>query len=145
MRAIAARGSFVSRGDDSGTHSMELALWSSAGIDPRSLGRREETGQGMGATLTVTDQRRGYTLADRGTYLALRRRLGLVVLFEGDSRLRNLYHVHAVNPARHPRVRHAEAQAFIDFLVSSPVQQAIEAFRREDLGQSLFVPDALPR
>src|SRR5262245_39640334 len=105
MRAIAARGIFVSRGDDSGTHTQELALWAAARIDPRTLGRREETGQGMGATLNVADQKRAYTLTDRGTYLSLRRRLGLVVLFQGAASLRNVYHVYAVNPARHQRVR----------------------------------------
>lgn len=93
MRAIASRGVFVSRGDDSGTHKAEITLWESARIDPKSLARREETGQGMGATLNVADQKRGYTLADRGTYLSLRRRLALVILFQGDQSLRNVYHV----------------------------------------------------
>ena len=144
MRAIASRGIFVSRGDDSGTHTTELALWAAAGTDPRSLSRREETGQGMGATLNVADQKRAYTLTDRGTYLSLRRRLGLVILFQGDERLRNVYHVYAVNPARHPRLNHAEARAFIAFLVSGPVQRAIGAFRRDEYGESLFLPDALP-
>ncbi len=144
MRAIAARGTFVSRGDESGTHTAELALWTAAGIDPRAIARREETGQGMGATLNVADQKRAYTLADRGTYLSLRRRLGLVVLFQGDDSLRNIYHVYAVNPARHPNIRHAEARAFIDFLVSPPVQRTIGAFKRDEYGESLFFPDALP-
>lgn len=143
MRAIAARGTFVSRGDHSGTHTQELALWRAAGIDARSLGRREETGQGMGATLNVADQKRAYALTDRGTFLALQKRLGLVVLFEGDRSLRNVYHVYAVNPDRHPRVRHTEARAFIAFLVSRPVQRAIGAFGRDTYGESLFFPDAL--
>jgi tungstate transport system substrate-binding protein len=145
MRAIEARGSFVSRGDDSGTHTQELALWAAAGINPRALGRHEETGQGMGATLTVADQRRAYTLVDRGTYLSLRPQLGLVILFQGDESLRNVYHVYAVNPARHKGVAHAEARAFIDFLVSAPVQREIAAFKRDQYGESLFVPDALPQ
>jgi tungstate transport system substrate-binding protein len=144
MRAIAARGGFVSRGDDSGTHTQEMAIWAAAKIDPGSLTRREETGQGMGATLNVADQRRSYTLTDRGTYLSLRRRLGLVVLFEGDPTLRNVYHVYAVNPARHPGVRHAGARAFIEFLVSPAIQQAIAGFKRDEYGQSLFFPDAVP-
>jgi len=143
MRALAARGIFVSRGDDSGTHTQELALWAAARIDPRSLSRREETGQGMGATLNVADQKRAYTLTDRGTFLSLRRRLGLVMLFQGDASLRNLYHVYAVSPAKHPRVKHAEARRFIDFLVSAPIQRAIAAFRRGEFGESLFFPDAL--
>ena len=143
MRAIAARGAFVSRGDDSGTHTQELALWAAAGIDPKSLDRREETGQGMGATLNIADQRRAYTLSDRGTYLSLRRRLTLALLFQGDEALRNVYHVYAVNPARHPRVKHAAARTLIDFLVSEPIQRAIAAFRRDELSESLFLPDAL--
>ena len=125
MRAIAARGTFVSRGDDSGTDAQERALWAAARIDRRALSRREETGQGMGATLNVADQRRAYTLTDRGTYLSLRRRLGLVILFQGDASLRNVYHVYAVNPAKHPGVKHVEARAFIDFLVSAPIQEMI--------------------
>jgi tungstate transport system substrate-binding protein len=144
MHALAARGTFVSRGDDSGTHSQEMALWSAARIDPRSLSRREETGQGMGATLSVADQRRAYTLTDRGTYLSLRRRLELVILFQGDVSLRNQYHVYAVNPARHPRVRYDAARSFINFLVSRPIQQAIAAFKRDEYGQPLFFPDAIP-
>ena len=145
MRTIAARGTFVSRGDDSGTHSQEMALWTAARIDPRSIARREETGQGMGATLNVADQKRAYTLTDRGTYLSLRRRLGLTILFEGDASLRNVYHVYAVNPARHPHVRHEAARSFISFLVSRPIQRAIAAFKRDEYGESLVFPDAIPK
>ena len=145
MRALAARGAFVSRGDDSGTHSQELALWAAARIDPRSIQRREETGQGMGATLSIADQRRAYTLTDRGTYLSLRRRLKLVILFQGDASLRNLYHVYAVNPAKNPRIQRDAARTFIDFLVSPPIQQAIADFKRAEYGESLFFPDALPQ
>ena len=145
MRAIAARGRFVSRGDDSGTHTQELALWAAAGIDPRSLDRREETGQGMGATLNIADQKGAYSLSDRGTYLALRRRLGLDILHQGDPSLRNIYHVYAVNPARHRGVKYDGAKAFIAFLVSAPIQRAIEGFRRDEYGESLFFADALAR
>jgi tungstate transport system substrate-binding protein len=142
MRAIAARGTFVSRGDESGTHTQELALWAAARIELTALTRREEAGQGMGATLNIADQKRAYTLTDRGTYLSLRKRLGLVILFQGDPALRNVYHVYAVNTARHPKARGTEARAFIDFLVSPPIQQAIGAFRRDVYGESLFMPDA---
>jgi len=142
MRAIAARGAFVSRGDDSGTHKAELSLWQAVKIDPGSVARREETGQGMGATLNVADQKRAYTLTDRGTYLALRRRLALVIVSQGDASLRNIYHAYAVNPARHPRARRTEARRFIDFLVSPPIQRAIAEFKREEYGESLFFPDA---
>jgi tungstate transport system substrate-binding protein len=143
MRAIAARSVFISRGDDSGTHTQELALWAAAKIDPKSLTRREETGQGMGATLNIADQKRGYTISDRGTYLALRRSLGLAILFQGDPSLRNVYHVYAVNPKKHPSAKTAEVRAFIDFLVSPPIQQLIASFGRDAYGESLFFPDAL--
>jgi tungstate transport system substrate-binding protein len=144
MQAIAVRAVFVSRGDDSGTHKQEMALWAAARVDPRSIARREETGQGMGATLNIADQKRGYTLTDRGTFLALRKRLGLVILVQGDPTLLNIYHVYAVNPARHPGAKIAKARQFIRFLVSPSIQMAIGAFKRDEYGQSLFVPDALP-
>jgi len=143
MRAIAARSIFISRGDDSGTHTQELALWAAAGIDPKSLARREETGQGMGATLNIADQKRAYTITDRGTYLALRQKLGLAILFQGDPGLRNVYHVYSVNPKKHPSIKAAEARAFIDFLVSAPIQQWIGSFGRDKYGESLFFPDAV--
>jgi tungstate transport system substrate-binding protein len=144
MQAIAARGAFISRGDQSGTHTQELALWKAAGIDPRTLTRREETGQGMGATLTIANQKLAYTLTDRGTYLAQRARLTLALLFQGDASLRNVYHVYAVNPRRHPRAKLAEAKQFIDFLISAPIQQAIRSFKPDQFGQPLFFPDAIP-
>jgi tungstate transport system substrate-binding protein len=144
MRAIAARGVFVSRGDESGTHTQELALWAAARVDPRSLNRREETGQGMGATLSVADQKLAYTLTDRATYLSLRSRLRLVIVFQGDASLRNVYHVYAVSDTKHAKAKRGAARAFIDFLVSAPIQRAIADFKRQEFGQSLFVPDALP-
>lgn len=144
MRAIAAGGAFVSRGDQSGTHTQELALWAGAGIEPRALTRREETGQGMGSTLNIADQRRAYTLTDRGTFLAQRARLTLRILFQGDPALRNVYHVYAVNPARHPKAKLAEARQFIKFLTSPAIQRAIGDFGREQFGEPLFFPDAVP-
>jgi tungstate transport system substrate-binding protein len=144
MRAIAARGVFISRGDDSGTHAQESNLWASAGIEPASIARREETGQGMGATLNVADQKRAYTLTDRGTYLSLRKRLKLAVLFQGDPGLHNVYHAYSVNPGKHESVKAAGARAFVEFLVSPPIQRAIGDFRRQELGEPLFFPDALP-
>jgi len=145
MRAIAARGMFVSRGDDSGTHAQELALWRAARIDSKSIARREETGQGMGATLNIADQKRAYTLTDRGTYLSLQKRLSLVIVFHGDPTLRNVYHVYAVNPAKHPKAKRADARAFIEFLVSPSIQESIGAFKRDVYGESLFFPDGLGR
>jgi tungstate transport system substrate-binding protein len=142
MRTIAARATFVSRGDESGTHAQELALWKGAGIDPHTVARREETGQGMGATLNIADQKRAYTVTDRGTFLSLRKRLMLVILSQGNASLRNNYHVYAVNPARHPQAKHTEAARFIDFLVSDAVQRAIGDFRKQEFGEPLFFPDA---
>jgi tungstate transport system substrate-binding protein len=142
MRAIAARSVFISRGDDSGTHTQELALWAAAGINPKSLPRREEAGQGMGATLNIADQKRAYTLTDRGTYLAQRRRIGLTILFQDGQDLRNVYHVYAVNSQKHPKVHSAEARALIDFFVSAPIQRMISEFGRDRYGEPLFFPDA---
>ena len=108
LRAIAAHGAFVSRGDDSGTHKREMALWTFAGVDVESLPRREETGQGMGASLDIASERQSYALTDRGTFLALKPRLELASVFDGDPKLLNLYSVYVVNPDQHPGAR-AEA------------------------------------
>ena len=143
MRAIAGRGVFVSRGDDSGTHKQELALWKAAGIDPTALACREETGQGMGATLNVADQKRAYTVTDRGTYLRLRRRLHLEVAVGGDPRLLNVYHAYLVNPRKHRRVNADAARQFTGFLVAPAVQRTIGGFGRQELGEPLFFADAL--
>ena len=142
LRRIAAVGPFVSRGDGSGTEARELELWKAVGIAPETVRRREQTGQGMGATLLVADAHAGYTLTDRGTYLAFRPRLRLVPLVEGDARLRNIYHAYAVNPARHRGVHAAEGRAFVRFLVSPEAQALIGRFGRERFGEPLFTPDA---
>ena len=139
LAAIAADGRFVSRGDDSGTHMRELALWAGAGIDPAAL-PREETGQGMGATLAIASERRAYTLTDRATYLALREALDLAVLVEGDAGLLNVYHVHVVNPDRHEGVAAEQAEAFAAFLLEPETQALIGRFRAEEFGRSLFTP-----
>lgn len=144
MRAIVAGGVFISRGDDSATHKKELELWASAGVGPETV-KREETGQGMGATLNVADQKRAYVLTDKATYLALRKRLKLSILFEGGQDLQNVYTVYVVNPQKHKKVKAAEARAFAEFLVSSEIQRIIGEFKREEYGESLFVPDARPR
>ncbi len=142
MARIARAGAFVSRGDGSGTEKKELELWTRAGVDPKSLERREETGQGMGATLLIADQRRGYTLTDRATYLALRERLALVPLVERAPVLLNVYHAYLVGPTQHPGVRQAEARAFVAFLVRPATQRLIGAFGRSRFGQPLFHADA---
>ena len=139
LAAIAAEGRFVSRGDDSGTHKRELALWAAAGIDPATL-LREETGQGMGATLTIASERGAYTITDRATYLALRDVLDLAVLVQGDSGLLNVYHVHVVNPDRHDGIAAEQAEAFAAFLLEPETQALIGRFRAEEFGRSLFTP-----
>ena len=142
MKAIAAGGSFISRGDGSGTEKKELALWKQAGVSPTAIAKREETGQGMGATLLIAEQRQTYTLTDRGTYLAFKDKLSLVPLVEGDPELRNIYHAYAVNPGRHPTAHLSEANRFVRFLVEPTTQQWIGEFGKEKFGQPLFVPDA---
>lgn len=141
---IADSGSlFVSRGDESGTHSQELALWSNWGMDPDGSWY-QETGQGMGATLTVTNDKRGYTLSDRGTFLAQKDNFDLGVVFEGDSRLFNPYTVMVVNPERHAKVNVEGARAFAEFITSASAQEVIRTFGVEEFGEPLFVPDAVP-
>jgi tungstate transport system substrate-binding protein len=135
----AAEAPFASRGDDSGTHVKEQALWERAGVTPGGDWYRE-TGSGMGPTLNTASQMNAYTFADRGTWLSFENRGELAVLYEGDDVLFNPYGVILVNPERHPHV-HAEAgQAFIDWLVSEAGQQAIASYRID--GQQLFFPDA---
>ncbi len=143
LAAIAAAGApFASRGDDSGTHRKELALWARAGLDVAAQSGTwyRETGSGMGATLNTSVGMDAYTLTDRGTWISFRNRDGHRIVFEGDPLLYNPYGVILVNPERHPRVRAAEGQRFIDWLVSDEGQRAIAAFRID--GQQLFFPNA---
>ena len=141
LARIAASGApFVSRGDDSGTHRAELALWRAAGLDPRadSGAWYREAGSGMGATLNNANRMRAYTLVDRGTWLAFRNRSELELLVAGDARLRNPYGAIVVSPERHPHVKAELAQRFVDWLVSPTGQAAIAAFRVH--GEPLFHP-----
>jgi tungstate transport system substrate-binding protein len=143
LRAIATgRFNFVSRGDRSGTHQAELRLWAAAGItvDPPPGRWYRAVGQGMGPTLNVASATDAYVLTDRGTWISFRNKGALQPLVEGDARLFNQYGVILVNPARHPHVKAAAGQRFIDFLLSPAGQQAIADFRVE--GQQLFHPDA---
>jgi len=143
LRKIAdAKATFVSRGDNSGTDILEKKLWKIVGIDPKGTPWYVEAGQGMGATLRIASEKRGYTLSDRATYLAQKKTLELDVESQGDPRLRNVYHVMRVNPAKFPKVNEAGAKAFEEFLVSPAVQKVIGAFGRDKLGEPLFVPDA---
>jgi tungstate transport system substrate-binding protein len=142
MKAIAAAGSFVSRGDASGTEKKELELWKAAGVSPSSIAKREETGQGMGATLLVAEERQTYTLTDRATYLAFKDRLTLVSLVQGDPSLRNVYSAYTVNPGKHPAARRSEALRFVRYLTQPQVQQWIGRFGQGEWGEPLFHPDA---
>jgi len=133
---------FVSRGDRSGTHQAELALWATAGIDlARDKGPwYREIGQGMGAALNTAGAMNAYTISDRGTWISFRNKGDLVIAVEGDQRLFNQYGVMLVNPARHPNVKAALGQQFIDWLVSPEGQQVIANYKIN--GQQLFYPNA---
>ncbi|HXF69136.1 MAG TPA: substrate-binding domain-containing protein [Thermoflexus sp.] len=142
LRRIAqAQALFISRGDDSGTHQMELALWKEAGITPQGAWY-QESGQGMGATLKIASEKGAYTLTDRATYLAMRDRLDLILLLEGDEALYNVYHVMVINPKKHPGVNFEGAMAFADYLTSPEAQKIIGEFGKDRFGQPLFFPDA---
>jgi tungstate transport system substrate-binding protein len=148
LKAIKDKGApFVSRGDKSGTHAAELALWKAAGIDVAadkgadSLGPwYREIGQGMGAALNTASSMNGYTLSDRGTWLSFKNRGELDIVVEGDKQLFNQYGVMLVNPAKHPHVKAALGQAFIDWLVSADGQKMIADYKIN--GQQLFFPNA---
>jgi tungstate transport system substrate-binding protein len=141
LKAIAnRRESFISRGDDSGTHKKEKALWKQAGLSPKGRWYRD-VGQGMGAVITMSDDMQAYTLADRGTYLSMKSKITLEVLVESDPKLFNPYGIIAVNPAKHPHVNYNGAMRFIAWITSPEGQNIIGAVQRE--GQVLFYPDAL--
>ncbi len=133
---------FVSRGDNSGTHSQEKKLWKAAGINPEGQKWYQQTGLGMGQTLNVAAEKKGYTLADRGTYLAMKKNLGMDILVEGDAALLNIYHVMEVNIAKWPKVNDAGAKAFADFMLSKKTQIIIKSFGVDKYGSPLFFPDA---
>jgi tungstate transport system substrate-binding protein len=133
---------FLSRGDNSGTHSQEKKLWKAAGINPEGQKWYQQTGLGMGQTLNVAAEKKGYTLADRGTYLAMKKNLGMDILVEGDAALLNIYHVMEVNVAKWPKVNAAGAKAFADFMVSRQTQNIIKSFGVDKYGSALFFPDA---
>ncbi|MCE5242844.1 MAG: substrate-binding domain-containing protein [Desulfobacteraceae bacterium] len=143
FKAIADKGAvFISRGDDSGTHKMELALWKGAEATPAKGKCYQETGQGMGATLLMASDKAGYTLTDRATYLAQKGNLKLSILSEGDKALLNIYHVMQVNPAKFSKVNGDGAKAFVEFMIAPATQKEIAEFGKSKFGQSLFFPDA---
>jgi tungstate transport system substrate-binding protein len=143
LKAIQAKAApFVSRGDRSGTHAAELALWKLAGIDLESAKGPwyREIGQGMGAALNTASAMDAYVLSDRGTWISFRNRADLAIVVEGDKRLFNQYGVMLVNPEKHPQVKKDLGQAFVDWLISSEGQTAIAGYKID--GQQLFFPDA---
>lgn len=141
-KIASAKAVFLSRGDDSGTYAKEKEIWRISGINPEGERWYHQTGLGMGQTLHIAAEKRGYCLADRGTYLALKKNLGLEVLVEGDALLLNVYHIIEVNPTKWPKVNAQGAKAFADFLVSQEVQDMIRTFGMDRFGEPLFFPGA---
>ena len=140
-KIAAAQARFVSRGDRSGTHTLEVSLWKQAGVTPGAPWYIE-SGQGMGATLGIADDRNAYTITDRATLLAFGRRVRLVTMVEGDRALLNVYSVVEVNAANGPRVNAVGGKAFADFMVAPETQGVIKTFGVDRFGQPLFVPIA---
>jgi tungstate transport system substrate-binding protein len=144
FKKIAETGSlFVSRGDNSGTHKMEIKIWKEIDLNPAENERYLEVGQGMSRTLRIASEKQAYTLTDRGTYLSLKdiRKLKLAIIVEGDSALFNQYGVMAVNPKRHSFVKYKEVMTFINWLISEEGQGAIASFK-DRKGNRLFYPNA---
>jgi tungstate transport system substrate-binding protein len=143
MTAIANKGAtFISRGDASGTNAFELTLWKAAGIDPKGKSWYQESGQGMGATLQIADQKSAYTIADRATYLATKQNLALQIVSEGDRAEFNVYHVITINTDKNPKINAEGGNAFAQFMVSKEAQDLIAIYGKEKYGQALFFPDA---
>lgn len=141
-KIASTRSTFISRGDDSGTHTKELAIWKEAGIEP-SGSWYISAGQGMGAVLTMAQEKQAYTLSDRATYLARTKEgYNLPILAEGDPILYNPYGVIVVNPEKHPGVKSELAKVFVEWLTSVKTQEVIGQFGVKDFGQPLFVPDS---
>ena len=143
LSAIAkAQSIFVSRGDDSGTNKKELSLWGKTSISPSGQSWYQESGQGMGATLTITSEKKAYTLTDRATYLATKANLELDIFTEGDPLLLNIYHVMQVNPDKSDKINGKGGKAFAEFMVAPDTQEVIKTFGVDKYGQPLFFPDA---
>ncbi|MDA8077534.1 MAG: substrate-binding domain-containing protein [Nitrospiraceae bacterium] len=143
LRKIAGASSFVSRGDNSGTHTKELSLWKKTGMEPKGHKWYLEVGQGMEKTQRIANEKRAYTLTDRGTWLATKDKdkLEMVIVLEGDPVLFNQYGVMAVNPEKFRHVKYREATEFINWLISEEGQQAIASFKDKN-GNALFIPNA---
>ncbi|MFL6562135.1 MAG: substrate-binding domain-containing protein [Bacillus sp. (in: firmicutes)] len=134
-----SKATFVSRGDDSGTHKKELAIWEASSIKPAG-DWYVSTGQGMGQTLQVAAEKKGYVLTDRATWLAQKKNLDtLQIVVEGGKDLMNIYHVMQVNPEKHEKINSKAAEKFVEFMVNSKTQDVIENFGKKEYGQSLFI------
>ena len=142
QKIAAGNAIFASRGDNSGTHKKELALWKEAGVDATGASGKwsRETGSGIGATLNAAVGMSGYTITDRGTWISFRNKGDFEILVEGDENLFNQYGVILVNPEKHPRVKATAGQAFIDWILSDEGQAAIASYQLD--GQQLFFPNA---
>jgi len=140
QKLASANGTFVSRGDKSGTHAAELRYWKLTGAEAAKGANYKECGCGMGPALNIAASSNAYVLADRGTWLNFKNRADLAVLVEGDTKLFNQYGVMVVNPARHPHVKSQDAQKFVDWVVSPAGQQAIASYKIG--GEQLFFPNA---
>ncbi len=142
FRKIAAKQApFISRGDESGTHIMEKSIWKAANITPAGTWY-QSVGKGMGDTITTADIKSGYTLSDRGTYLAMKDKINLRILFESDQKyLFNPYHVMAVNPAKFPNVKYDLAMKYISYVISPKGQDIIRNYGKDKYGEALFVPE----
>jgi tungstate transport system substrate-binding protein len=142
MRRLAeAKATFVSRGDNSGTHQLEKKLWQEAKVEPAGAWYLQ-AGQGMGATLGIASEKQGYTVTDRATFLAFKKRVQLIPLVERDRILLNIYSVLEPNPAKFPRLNAAGGKAFADFMVSKEIQEVIRTYGMDKFGEPLFFPDA---
>ncbi|OGL44582.1 MAG: tungsten ABC transporter substrate-binding protein [Candidatus Schekmanbacteria bacterium RBG_16_38_10] len=135
--------SFISRGDNSGTHTKEKECWEKAGIKPSGVWY-VESGKGMGEVINMADEKNAYTLSDRGTYLAYKSKCELEILFEGDPSLFNPYSIIAVNPEKYPHVNYKKAKALIEWITSEKGQSIIRDFGKDKFGHALFVPTAVP-
>jgi tungstate transport system substrate-binding protein len=141
LKKVSANGAaFISRGDKSGTHAAELRYWKLAGVQDSKGAGYKECGCGMGPTLNIASSTGAYVLADRGTWLSFKNRGDMKVLVEGDTRLFNQYGVMMVNPAKHPHVKAAQAQQFVDWVISKPGQDVIASYKIG--GEQLFFPNA---
>jgi tungstate transport system substrate-binding protein len=135
-----SKASFVSRGDDSGTHKKELELWKKSSLDPKTFGNAYiEAGQGMGATLQIASEKKGYTLTDRATFLAQKKNMpDTEIVVEGDESLLNIYHVMHVNNEKHDKVNSEGAKAFVEFMISEDTKKMVKEFGVDEYGEPLF-------